>query len=97
MLDSPAVDKLRETASRVAITLLAGIGLGALVAALIAPGIIEWFNSPAVPSAFQCTEQVSWALSRFRTSLWVSAAIAGVVAVVLVEVVRSVRGKKKEA
>ncbi|MCK6546020.1 hypothetical protein L6R52_09135 [Myxococcota bacterium] len=88
------MDSAKLMLRRVAISLFVGLGVGVLAAALVAPSMIEWFNSPAVPTAFACTEQVRWALERYRTSLAISGLVAAVIAVVLVEVVRSLRAKK---
>lgn len=86
----------KQVAKRVLLSLLAGAGAGTILAVLIAPAFISWWASPAMPTVCSCTEQIGWALDRFRTSLGIFAAVAAGASVVLVEVVRALRAKKQQ-
>lgn len=73
-------------AKRVLLSLLVGSGVGTLLAILIGPSIIEWWATPAIPTVCSCTEQVAWALHRFRTAMAVSAMVSAALAILAVEV-----------
>jgi hypothetical protein len=84
----------KDSAKRIFISVQAGLAFGFLIALLIAPSVLEWFATPAIPTVCSCNEQIAWALGRLRSTLIISALIAALVAVTVVEIVRVVRGKK---
>lgn len=85
-----------SAAKRIALTLIVGAAAGVLIALLVAPGMIEWWAKPALPTVCSCVEQIQWALARLRISLFIAAAITAAIAVVLVEIVRRRRAPKPE-
>jgi hypothetical protein len=86
-----------ETVKRVLLSLAVGAGVGTVAAILIAPVMIEWWASPAIPTVCSCTEQISWALSRMQTSLAISSGVFALLGAIAVEVIRWARGKRAAA
>jgi hypothetical protein len=80
-----------NTLRRLAFSLLIGALLGTLGAVFVAPGVLEWFASPAIPNSLSCVEPVTWALSRFRLIILCAAGGVGLGTLVLVEVLRPKR------
>ena len=68
--------------------------LGVIVAAFIAPTIVGWWSAPAVPTAFDCTPHVSWALERTRLSILI-VGVAGALGGLALGIVLELRGRKK--
>ncbi len=79
------------TLKRILLSLLVGAGAGTLLALLVAPGILEWWAKPAVPTVCSCVEQIQWALTSLRKTAATSAGIAAVLGIVGVEIVRRLR------
>lgn len=80
-----------NTLRRLTFSLLVGALLGTLGAVFIAPGILEWFASPAIPNSLSCVDAVGWALGRFRFIILSAAGIVGLATLILVEVLRPKR------
>jgi hypothetical protein len=87
----------KEVAKRISLTLVVGAAVGIVISVMIAPGFIQWWAKPAIPTVCSCVEQIEWALSRMRQSLAVFAVIFALIAVALVEIYRRVRAKKPAA
>jgi hypothetical protein len=86
-----------NTLRRLAFSLLVGALLGTLGAVFVAPSVLEWFASPAIPNALSCVDAVSWALGRFRLIILSAAVGVGLGTLVLVEVLRPKRATPPSA
>jgi hypothetical protein len=89
------VSNSKDIAKRVSLTFVVGAAMGIVIAVWIAPGFLEWWAKPAVPTVCSCVEQIEWALSRMRVSLGISAVVFAGLAVVVVEIYRRIRGHKR--
>jgi hypothetical protein len=87
------VDKLKTVAKRVLLTLIVGAACAMLIAFFLAPGLIEWYATPGIPTVCSCSEQIQWAFQKMRTSLSVAGFVGAVVAVAAVELFRRFRGQ----
>jgi hypothetical protein len=82
------------TVKRTLIALLVGAGVGTLGALLIAPGLIEWWSTPAVPNPIDCGPKIEWALTKMRQSLVIASAVCAVLAIVVAQVVHVWRTRR---
>jgi hypothetical protein len=85
------------TFKRVLIALLVGAGVGTMGAMLIAPGLIEWYSTPAVPNPTSCGPQIEWALSKLRFSLTITSGVCALVAVIVAQIFHVRRSRRLAA
>jgi hypothetical protein len=71
-----------------------GAFIGAVLTALLAPGVIAWyFNPPVEMGGFSCTAPIAWALKRLQwAQLW-GVIVGGVLGLVVYGIVQRRRGR----
>lgn len=62
---------------------LSGLGLGFLLASLVAPQIISWYFEPPVEIGVNCKPAVEWALQKLVYVQWFSGPIIAVLGSVI--------------
>jgi hypothetical protein len=77
---------------------VAGVIVGAVVATLIAPGILAWYSTPAMGQALcNCQEIAKSTATQLVRAQLIGAAVGGVVFLIVGIVVRSTRKKAPPA